>query len=108
AFTAGLGLLISALSVFFRDVIHLWSVILTAWNYATPIFYPYDMLAGWMQTVMQFNPMYHYVTYFRNIVMWNTTPDLLEHGICLGMAIVTFIIGYIAFRKSESKFILYI
>lgn len=108
AFTAGLGLLISALSVFFRDVIHLWSVVLTAWNYATPIFYPYEMLADWMQQVMQFNPMYHYVTFFRNIMMWNTNPGGMECLICLGMAAVTFLVGFIVFRKTESKFILYI
>lgn len=107
-FTAGLGLLVSALSVFFRDVMHLWSVVLTAWNYATPIFYPYEMLAGWMQTVMQFNPMYHYVTVFRDIMMWDTNPGGMECMICLGMAIITFIVGFVVFRKAENKFILYI
>ena len=108
AFTAGLGLLISALSVFFRDIIHLWSVLLTAWNYATPIFYPYEMLAGWMQTVMQFNPLYHYITFFRDIMMWNINPGGMECLICFGMAAVTFLVGFIVFRKTEAKFILYI
>ena len=108
AFSAGLGMLISALSVFFRDVMHLWGVVITAWTYATPLFYPYEMLAGWMQTIMQFNPMYHYITFFRNIMMWNTNPCGMECLICLGMAVVTFIVGFIVFRKSESKFILYI
>ena len=108
AFSAGLGLFISALSVFFRDVMHLWGVLITAWTYATPLFYPYEMLDGWMQAVMQFNPMYHYITFFRNIMMWNTNPGGMECLICLGMAAVTFIVGFIVFRKSESKFILYI
>ena len=107
-FTAGLGLLVSALSVFFRDVMHLWSVILTAWNYATPIFYPYEMLDGWMQTVMQFNPMFHYVTFFRDIMMWDTNPGGMECLICLGMALVTLLVGYVVFRKAENRFILYI
>lgn len=107
-FSLGLGLLLAALSVFFRDVKHLWGVVLTAWTYATPLFYPYEMLEPWMQTVMQFNPMYHYVTYFRDIVMWYTVPSITEHAICFGMAIVTLIVGFVVFRKSESKFILYI
>ena len=38
-FSLGLGLLLAALSVFFRDIMHLWGVILTAWTYATPLFY---------------------------------------------------------------------
>ena len=61
-----------------------------------------------MQTIMQFNPMYHYVTYFRSIMMWNTFPSLMENLICLGMALVTFLIGFLVFRKAEKKFILYI
>ena len=107
-FNVGLSLLISALSVFFRDVMHLWGVLMTAWTYMTPLFYPYEMLEGWMQAIMQFNPMFHYVTFFRSIMMWNANPGLLECGICLGMAVITFIIGFAVFRKSESKFILYI
>ncbi len=107
-FSAGLSLLLSALAVFFRDIMHLWSVVITAWTYATPIFYPYDMLAGWMQQVMQFNPMFHYVQFFRDIMMWNINPGLLECLICLGMAAVTFLVGFIVFRKTQSKFILHI
>ena len=107
-FCTGLSLLISALSVFFRDVMHLWGVLMTAWTYATPLFYPYEMLPDWMQLVMQFNPMYHYILFFRDIMMWNVNPGLLETGICLGMAIITFLVGFIVFRKTESKFILYI
>ncbi|MBE6473367.1 MAG: ABC transporter permease [Coriobacteriaceae bacterium] len=107
-FSTGLSLLISALSVFFRDVMHLWGVLMTAWTYATPLFYPYEMLAGWMQLIVQFNPMYHYINFFRSIMMWNTNPGILECLICAGMAIVTFLIGLLVFRKTESKFILYI
>ena len=107
-FSVGLSLLIAALSVFFRDVMHLWGVLMTAWTYMTPLFYPYEMLEGWMQTIMQFNPMFHYITFFRDIMMWNTNPGLLECGICLGMAVITLAIGMIVFRRTEGKFILYI
>lgn len=106
--SAGLGLLISALSVFFRDVMHLWGVVITAWTYATPIFYPYEMLEPWMQQVMLFNPMYHYITYFRSVMMWNAFPGWRETCLCLVMALITFAVGYVVFRKSESKFILYV
>lgn len=107
-FTAGLGLLLSALAVFFRDIIYLWTVLITAWTYATPLFYPFDMLPDWMQQVMQFNPMYHYITYFRDIMMWNINPGALETLICFGMAIITFGVGLLVFRKTQNKFILYI
>jgi ABC-2 type transport system permease protein len=107
-FCAGLAMLLSSLAVFFRDVLHFWGVIITAWMYATPIFYPVDWLAPWMQTVMNFNPMYHFVTYFRDIVIWNTTPGLTENLLCLGMGLVMFAIGYLVFSKTQRKFILYV
>ena len=51
-FSAGLGMALSALAVFFRDVCHLWSVVITAWTYATPLFYPIVVLPDWMMPIM--------------------------------------------------------
>ena len=77
-------------------------------TYFTPLFYPVEVLPDVVRQVMNFNPMYHYVTFFRDIMMWNTNPGGMECLICLGMAVITFAIGLAVFRKSESKFILYI
>lgn len=107
-FCSGLGLLLSSLAVFFRDVCHLWGVVITAWTYATPLFYPVTLLPEWMQAAEAFNPMYHYVSYFRDIVMYGTMPGFSENLVCLGMALVTFIIGFAVFKASEKKFILYV
>lgn len=107
-FSLGLGLLLSALAVFFRDVLHIWGVLQTAWMYATPLFYPTDILPNWMLSIEAFNPLYHYVTYFRDIALWGNTPGLGENLICLGMAAATLAVGILVFRKLQRKFILYI
>lgn len=107
-FCMGLGLLLSALSVFFRDIMHLWGVILTAWTYATPLFYSVDILPDWMVPVMQFNPMYYYVTYFRDIAMWGVTPSLTSNLICFGCGAIALLLGILVFRKQQKKFILYV
>ena len=107
-FCIGVGMAIGALSVFFRDIIHLWGVVITAWTYATPLFYPVGLLPDWMQAAEAFNPMYHYVCYFRDIAMYNTVPGLTENLICLGMAAITFAIGFAVFKATEKKFILYV
>ena len=107
-FSAGLGMALAALAVFFRDVCHLWGVIITAWTYATPLFYPLEVLPDWMMPVMELNPMYHYVTYFRDLLLNGTIPGLGENLLCLGMALITFFVGLLIFKKSEKKFILYV
>ncbi len=107
-FSVGLGLILSAVSVFFRDIIHLYSVLLVAWNYLTPIVYPYDILSNEMKGIMQFNPMFHYVQYFRDVLMYNTVPGIEENLICIAMAFATLIIGLLFFKKRQDNFILYI
>lgn len=107
-FSLGLGLLLAALAVFFRDVIHMWSVLRLAWMYATPLFYPVDILPDWMMTVEMLNPLFHYVQYFRDIALWGITPGIADNLICAAMALVTFGVGLLVFRRLQRKFILYV
>ena len=107
-FSAGVGMALSALSVFFRDMCHLWGVVVTAWTYATPLFYPVEILPEWAMSIMQYNHMYHYVSYFRDLILNGTVPGLQENLLCLGMAVVAFVIGLLIFKKTEKKFILYV
>lgn len=107
-FCSGLGLALSSLAIFFRDVRHLWGVLLTAWTYATPLFYPVEILPDWMMSIEAFNPMFYYVQYFRDILLWDTAPSLSLNMICLGIALLTFLLGYFIFKKTEKKFILYV
>lgn len=116
AFTLGTAYLVSALTVFFRDIEHLWSVLITIWFYFTPIFWPYDALISngisWVFTIIQFNPMFHFVACFRQCVtgipLPSDIPILPEFGICAVFAVVTLAVGLFVFKKLERKFILYI
>ena len=107
-FCIGLSLLLSSLAVFFRDVIHLWSVVLTAWMYLTPLFYSIKILPDWMKLAMRFNPMYEYITFIRRCLLWKMNPGLMTHGACIVFAILSLAIGYAVFRKTEDRFILFI
>lgn len=107
-FCLGLGLILSTVSVFFRDTLHLYSVLLTAWSYLTPIFYPVDSLSNEMRTFMNFNPMYYYIDYFRNIILYGKMPTIQDNLICLLISIAFLIIGGLVYKKHQDRFILYI
>ena len=107
-FCIGLSLFLSCAAVFFRDVIHLWSVFLTAWTYLTPMFYSIKILPEWLQTLESFNPMYLYLTYLRDALLFRVNPSLELTLGCAGFAVASLVIGYLVFRRHESNFILYI
>ena len=107
-FSIGLGLILAAMMVFFRDIAHLYGVFTMAWMYLTPIFYPVSLLAEKSHWFLTLNPMYHYISYMRDITLYQTIPSLAENLICLGISLFFLIIGLIFFYKRQDKFILYI
>ncbi|MBQ9355158.1 MAG: ABC transporter permease [Clostridia bacterium] len=107
-FTLGVGFILATAEVFLRDVQHLYGVLLLALGYVTPIFYPADALSSKMQFVLNFNPLFHYVKYFRNVMFYHNCPTIEENIICLGIALAALIIGIVFFNKKQKHFILYI
>ena len=107
-FCLGICLILSAVMVFFRDIGHIWGILLTVWMYASPIIYPIDILPEWLRSVLRLNPLTHYIDYFRNVMIYGKLPSLHENLICLLFSISTFFIGVVIFRKKQDKFLLHI
>ena len=107
-FCSGIGMLLSALNVYFQDIKHLWGVVTLAWMYATPIFYTIDMLPVSMIRLMKLNPMFHFITVFRNLVMSGTIPGPDAWIGCAASGIGAFFAGLLIFNKLQKNFILHI
>jgi ABC-type polysaccharide/polyol phosphate export permease len=103
-FSLGLGLLLSAASVFFHDVVHTIQVLLSAWMYLTPIFYPIEIVPETWSPLVQFNPMYHLVELFRTPIYAGALPDpshIVFGAVC---ALVSLVIGWWYFERSRGAF----
>ena len=107
-FTSGLSLLLAAATVYFRDIAHFWGVFVLAWTYFSPIFYPVTILPSFAMKIMQLNPMYHYVTYMRDVVLYGTFPGMKENLICFLIGAVTLLIGLWVFYRKQDRFVLYV
>lgn len=105
-FTVGFSYLLACMMVFFRDMQFLHGIIITAWTYLTPIFYPENILPDQFKWVLQVNPIHHYIKYIRSIILYNQVPSMSEHLICLFYAIGSIAMGLYVFRKMESKLVL--
>ncbi|GLB31863.1 hypothetical protein LAD12857_37860 [Lacrimispora amygdalina] len=107
-FTIGVGLVLSIMSTYFRDVIYLWGVFITAWMYFTPIFYPISQLPEFASNLMRFNPMFQMLQCFREIVLYGTFPSWHRHVACIVCATVSLTIGIYVFRKKQGNLILHL
>lgn len=108
-FSTGISFVLSVIYVRFRDIKHLYEVFLTLWVYMTPVFYSITSLNLKESYVkaMSFNPMLYYLQSFRNLLTGNM-PSGQTFLICYGVGIGLFIVGYIIFRLSRKKLLLYI
>lgn len=107
-FCLGIGLVLAASVVYFRDVFHLYGVVLTALNYATPIFYPEKIVPPEYQFLMFYNPLYYYVHAFREVLYSGGLSSIALLGPCAVLSAVALIVGILIFRKAQNQFILYV
>lgn len=107
-FCCGIGMILAALSTYFRDITHLWGVATLAWMYATPIFYDPAILPENVRATLQWNPMYYFISFFRSLILNGQIPDGNVWAICVGASLGALIVGLLVFRKMQRNFILYI
>ena len=107
-FSLGLGLLLSAAMVFFRDTQFLWGVLSMMWMYATPIFYPETILPEEFKFILQVNPLYHFLKNTRLCILNGISPEPVVYVQCLLLALGALLIGALVFRKAQDRFVLYL
>lgn len=107
-FNVGMGLILSALFVFFRDIGYLYSIVTMLMMYASAIFYSVDILPARAQSLFLCNPIYVYINYFRQIVIHGQIPSLEYHLLCAFYAGVVLLIGGVVYKKYNHKFLYYI
>lgn len=107
-FTLGVGMLLATMMVFFRDIQFLWGVIAQIWMYATPIFYPSEIIPEKYRFIVRFNPLYHFIGNIRKCLIDGISPEPISYIYCLIFAIGMFILGSYVFKKTQDQFTLHL
>ena len=102
----GVGLILSALTVRFRDIMHLYGVFLTALMYLMPVIYPMTILPGWARAIVMCNPLTNILIMFRNVVLYNTLPGIVPCLIAAAESVFFIALGLYTFYKQQDSFIL--
>lgn len=103
----GVSMILSALNVFFKDIVYLYGVFMTALNYCTPTFYTPDIL-GDKAYIFNINPLFLVIDYMRRIVIDNQIPDWKMHFGILAYALIVLLIGFFIYKKYNYRFLYYV
>ncbi len=104
----GVGLFVSALFVFFRDVGYLYEIFTLLLRYMSAIFYRVDSYPPEVQRIFLVNPVYDCIKYVRLVVIDGTIPSLQYHLLLLAYASVFLFLGILMYRKYNDQFIYYL
>lgn len=107
-FNIGVGMILSALYIFFRDMDYLWRVFLQLLMYGSAIFYQVDKLSPNLRQIFQFNPVYRHIAYVREIVLAGTVPDLCTHLTLVGIALSALAVGSFMYKHYNTRFLYYV
>lgn len=102
--TVGVSLILSSLHVKYRDIYHIWSILLLMGFWVTPIIYPETWIPLSFRRYCMLNPMARLIKESRNALIYNYIPSLKQLVITFIGTIIVFILGIITFKKRYKKF----
>jgi lipopolysaccharide transport system permease protein len=111
AFTTGLSLVFSSLTVFFRDIRHLIDILFQVWFYLTPVIYPRSYLENlpyeWVRQLLASNPAAAIVRLFQEAIYEGRTPSPAAFAAAGGWALLSLVVGFVAFERLQDRHIHY-
>ncbi len=107
-FASGVALTLSTLTVFFQDMTYIYDVLLLAWMYLTPIFYPVSIIPEKFKWLVRINPMIHYLNAFRASIYMEspTLGEDLWYG--LVWAVIALVIGWALYHRYKDRIVYYL
>lgn len=104
----GITLLVSALTVYLRDLAYMLGIISMAWQFLTPVMYPQsqvaDVLPESLMRIWNLNPMTPIINAYRDILYYKTVPELETLVAAVVLGVVVLVIGELVFVKLQKGF----
>lgn len=107
-FNIGIGMILSALFVFFRDIQYLYDVFTMLLMYMSAIFYTINNYSYTAQCMFLLNPIYLFIRYFRKIVIEATIPTIWFHLLMLADVVIALGVGCWMYKKYNTRFLYYV
>ena len=107
-FCIGVGMILSAMQVFFNDTKYLYNIFIILLRYLSAIFYNVERFSPEIQRYFLINPVYVFIKYFRIVVISNQIPSIEYHLLLLGYTLIALLLGGLIYKKNNRKFAYYL
>lgn len=99
-----IALISSAVTVYFRDLEHIFGIIAMAWQFLSPVMYSVELVPEEYQGIFMWNPMTPIVIAYRDILYYKEIPEMetLLHGFVI--SVILLIVGYLIFERMKRHF----
>lgn len=100
----GIAFIVSAVTVYFRDLEQIIGVLMMAWIYLTPIMYDVDYIPEELRTLFFLNPMTPVICVYHDILYYKQLPTvdyMIQSGV---VAVIVFLVGFFVFAKLDRNF----
>lgn len=107
-FNIGVGMILSSLYVFFRDMSYLYGIFTLLLRYMSAIFYHVESMSWKVQRLFFLNPVYSYIRYYRIICLDGGFPSFRLHALCAGYALAALLVGVWFYKRNRTRFLYYL
>lgn len=101
----GIAMIMSALTVYFRDLEYILGIVAMLWMYLTPVLYEIDTIPEEYRQLVYINPMTGVILCYKDILYYKRLPELSTIGVAFGVGAAFLIIGFIIFGKLQKRFV---
>ena len=103
-FAVGYVMIVSALTVYVRDIQHFLNSISMAFFFLTPMYFTTESTTGMLNTIIWANPFTYYIEALHQIIYYGTAPDAILIAECAIISIVVASMGFALFSKLKGGF----
>lgn len=101
----GISMMMSALTVYVRDLEYILGIVAMCWMYLTPILYEIDTIPEPYRQLIYLNPMTGVIACYRDILYYKQLPELETLGAAFAMGLLFLIAGHIVFQHLQKHFV---
>lgn len=100
----GIAMIVSSVTVFFRDLEYITGILLMAWQFLSPVMYSITDVPPKVKIIFMLNPMTPIITAYRDVLYYGNIPQMGTLLLAVAMGVIFLVLGFLIFNKLKKRF----